>query len=468
MSVYVELAYSTSPTSPTSSVYFAVSPEKITSLIWADGRLMSPLKYKASIKSWVQNGTSLSSVGDIKIANGDGKYDYLLGKVGFVNIVDLDGAGVQAYGKVDRIVADGEKHIIVKLKNPLDELDVPLQTNVFPASEPSEGSGFSPAPTNFYYGMEGQTRPLAFGLCFNIQPFLANRTFNEYHCHDSEVHRIDHVYDDGISVSFTQTTKGFVLASDPSGIIVAEGIMSVGSVPGVRRFDILVPEIMDRISFSNYSSSDCVDINTELNYRYQYYQPAGTNQTARYVLDWLVNSSLCYMYADPDGEIRFGVWDEPKVSADDEIGINQVVGGINIFSDEAPNITSKIGGDRNWYIYNQDEIAFGATDQNKIDFATQWMVVAEGSSTLAYTDNDYVYDSCLQGTSKPSDMADRVTSLYSTRRNFYTFDSTKDASIGDTIELTYPRFGLDSGVNLLVVGREIDFINNTYRLTLWG
>jgi len=464
--IYIKLTYKDSPAGTESDVYFSESPLIISGTA-SKARLMSPLKYKVSVRTWVQNEQTNFGVGDIKLANGDGGLDYLIDKIGSVEIIDYDTSTVIAAGKVDRIVAQGENHLIIKIKSPLADLDVPLQTNVFPASEPSD-SPIIPTPTNTYYGMEGQTRPLALGRCYNIQPFLAHRSFNEYHCHDSEVRRIDYVYDDGISVSFTQTTKGFTLASDPSGTIVAEGIMGKNSGSAVRKFNHFVDEIMGRISFSNYSSTDADDIVTQLNYNYQYYQPAGTNQTALYVLNWLVNSHFGYMYADPDGEIRFGVWDEPKATADDDIDITNVIGGINIFSDEAPNITSKIGGNRNWYVYNQDDIAFGATAQNKIDFAAQWKLVAEGSSTLAYEDSLETFDAITQGDNWPPDIADRLTSLYSTRRNFYTFDSTKDASIGDTIELTYPRFGLESGKNLVCVGREIDFINNTYRLTLWG
>ncbi|KAA3639456.1 MAG: hypothetical protein DWP95_10445 [Proteobacteria bacterium] len=472
MTILVELNYASSVSSPTQSVYFGINSFNVTGSTWADGRLMSPFKHKTSIKSWVQSDTSQTTIGDVKLANGDGELDYLLNKIGFIRVFRWPGSGGLgdeiAYAKVDKIVADGEKHILIKLKNPLDELDVPLQTNVFPASEPSEGSGLSPAPTNYYYGMEGQTRPLALGLCYNIQPFLANRAFNEYQCHDSEVFLVQNVYDNGISVSFTGHTKGFTLATDPNGTVVAKVIGGLNAGTNTQRVQYLIPEVMSRAGFSSYNSTDLTDLDTGYGYRYGYYQPAGTNQTALYVVKWVLDSSLFYMYAEPDGEIRFKAWEKPKITADDEMDVRNVVGGINIFSDEAPNLTLSIGASKNWYVYNQDDIAFGATAQNKIDMAASHLSVWKSSTPIAYDTSKDVYDSLLRPSVDALAVSDRLADIYSVRRNFYAFDSTKDASIGDTIELTYPRFGLETGKNLVVVGREIDFINNTYRLTLWG
>ena len=105
-----------------------------------------------------------------------------------------------------------------------------------------------------------------------------------------------------------------------------------------------------------------------------------------------------------------------------------------------------------------------------MDLAQQWRNVTDGANTLDvfYTSTEKVFDSLIQRGADAQDEIDSITNMYSEKRKFYVFDTTENVEIGETVKLTYPRFGLDSGVNLLCLGKEIDFIENTYRITLWG
>lgn len=461
--IYIAVTYAGSPNVTRT---FSLYPDNT-----GEGRLMSPLKYKASVRTWIQQDRTSATISNIILANADGELDTFVDEE-FIDVQiseDVDGTTTDlAYGLIERVVLNGSKTITIKLKDALKSLDIPVQDSFYPASEPSN----SASDTNTYYGLEGQPRPLLIGTGFSIKPVLLKRSINEYQCHDSDIYLLRDVYDRGVVVLDTPTSNGFVLTNDPDGVIVCDcdGEENTGGTNRIRKIDDIVDYIMGRIGVTNFSTSDLTALDTAKNYSYLYYQDNTTNRTAREILKLWFDSCTGWFYAAEDGEIRFGYLDEPAVTQDVNISKYEVVKGINVFDDTAPNITSKFGGNRNFYVYPSDDIAASATEQNTMDLASQWRLVYDGSSTLDsfYKESGKIMDTYLQGGVYIEDEADHVTSLYSQKRKFYTFDSTVIAEIGQTVNLTYPRYGLDSGVNLLCVGKEIDFINNTYRLTLWG
>lgn len=462
--VYVELDYIASPKDLTRT--FSITPDAT-----GEGRLMRPLKFTTSVRTWIQNESTSSGLSKIIIANSDGYLDTFANET-FTECrikEDIDGSTTTLVtGQIDRVVLNGKKFLEVSLKDATKLLDIPLQTNLFPASETSiTGSG-----TNTYYALEGQPKPVCIGNSVkSIKPVLAKRSNNEYICHDEDIFAIQTVYDNGTSVSNTHYGEGFTLSTDPAGRIVARvrGQETPDNSSRIRDFDDIIDYLLNIRESISYSTTDATAITSAKGYWLHYYQDNTVNRTIREVIQWLCDSFTGWFYADESGDIRFGYLQEPAVSQDVDINQNNVIDGITVFDDLAPNLTTLIGGDRNWFVYNVDDIAAGVSELDRISLSSQWQTVAEGVNTIDsfYTDKGNVHDAIGISTDA-QDEADNVTDLYSQRRKFYSFKSSVDAQIGETVELTYPRFGLDSGVNLLVLGREIDFIDNTYKLTLWG
>ena len=202
--------------SPTQTRTFSVTPDDT-----GEGRLMSPLTYNVSVRTWVQNDSTRSGVADVIICNADGLLDDFVDEV-FIDLTiseDIDGSTTQlAYGLIDRVILNSDKTITVKLKDASKILDIPMQDDLFPASETSDtGSG-----TNTYYALEGQPRPISLGRPKSLKPVLAKRSNNEYHFHDEQAEQVNNVYDNGVIVTDTFYSKGFTLAVDPVGIIVAD------------------------------------------------------------------------------------------------------------------------------------------------------------------------------------------------------------------------------------------------------
>lgn len=463
MNVYVELDYSDGKTQ---TRVFSVKPDDL-----GEGRLMKPLIYSVKVRTWVQNEATSSGISKIMIANHDGYLDDFADYTFIQCRIKRreNGATTTIFtGPVDRAILDGENNLQINVKSAINLLDVKLQDDFFPASETSDtGSG-----TNTYYGLSGQPRPIALGRPKSIRPVLAKRSNNEYHIHEDLVNAINDVYDRGDNVSYTKYTKGLTLDVDPTGVIVADvrGANKVGLTGNARTIDELIEWIFNKMSFSDYSTSDLSGIDTDKGYFYSYYQDNTINRTVFEVFKWLCDSHTGWFYADEQGDIRFGYLDSPAVTADVDITKNDVISKVNRLDDLAPNLTTKMGNDKNWYVYESDEIVSGADAQDQIDLAQQYRNISDGANTIDsfYTDKQEPFDSLLQLDADSQSEIDHVTNLYSSKRYFYHFDTDVDVQIGQTVNMTYPRYGLDTGVNLICLGRQEDLIDNTYRLTLWG
>ena len=440
------------------------------------GRLTGNLKYSIAVKTWVQGEQGNSSLSTIDFVNADGGLDSL-SEEDFTECriyENIDGTRtLLATGEVDKAVLVGEDLFRVTLKGTSKILDIPLQSNVYPASETSESDILV---TNTYYGREDVTRPIAIGTCYSIPPVLSNRSINEYACHDDDFAALGVVYDNGIAVTATKHNSAFVLSANPSGRVVADILGQIDPLAGVpiygnaRSLEDLVRYFLGKVSFTNYSTSDLDAIDADKGVYLNYYQNGENPQTINFILQWLMNSITGYMYNAPDGELRFGTLNVPSVTATTDIIELNVLSDIIVTNDLAKNISSKFGGDRNWYVYNQDDIVVGATAQNQIDLAQQHRSVKDSATAFhsSIISKDKIHDTLLNSGAFIQQEVDLIGTIYSVKRRFYAFDSSVSAEIGETVELTHSRFGLSAGKKLVCVGYDIDFINNTYRIILWG
>ena len=73
-----------------------------------------------------------------------------------------------------------------------------------------------------------QNKPLCFGYCRNITPFLTNPSLLEYHVHDGQIEEVLAVYDQGSLLTLTTdysvdlSTGKITLVSSPTGIVTAD------------------------------------------------------------------------------------------------------------------------------------------------------------------------------------------------------------------------------------------------------
>lgn len=437
----------------------------------SEGRLVGPLTFNAVVRTWLQSARTAVTVSNIKIVNADGALDSLADEtwIDFKIIENVNNVQTTlASGLIERVFLDGERFLNFKILDALKQLDKPIQDSLFPATEPEiDGTG-----TKTLYSLENQPRPLCFGLrSRSIKPTLTQRSNNEYVCHDDDVFSVVAVYDNGVSVGFTQHASGFVLSADPVGRIVADvqGEENAAGTNRIFRFAEIMEYLLTTRESISYNTTDATAIDTAKAYRYSYYQDETTNRSIREVLQWHCDSHTGWFYGDENGVIRFGYLQEPSATADVEIGELDIINEIKINDDTAPNITTLLGAARNWFIYNVDDIAASVTEEFRQQLSNQFRATLEATNTIDefYESTGLIFDTLVRSSDGQTEI-NNVTNLYSTKRKFYEIDSVKLANIGDTVQVTDERFGLSSGVNLLCIGYEIDFITNIYKLYLWG
>jgi len=189
------------------------------------------------------------------------------------------------------------------------------------------------------------------------------------------------------------------------------------------------------------------------------------------ILDWINQSTTGWSYIDSQGDLIFGRLVKPEDQAiTGYLTKDDIIKKLDVFDDEAPNITTKCGGSRNWYIHSENEIAFGASQEVQMDFTQAFREVITSSETLDsfYTDTGIPQDTLLPGINQTTDHINNLVDIYSVKRKFYIFTSSILFKVGDIVNVTHPRFNIDKGKKLLCLGYTEDFINQTYSLILWG
>jgi hypothetical protein len=110
-----------------------------------------------------------------------------------------------------------------------------------------------------------------------------------------------------------------------------------------------------------------------------------------------------------------------------------------------------------------------------LEKATRQSVAEDASVKTAHPlAQEIVYDTVLAGQGYAGPEATRRLNLLKSKRMIYTVVATVDADLLDVIDLgkvgevQYPRFGLDAGKLLRVIGYEPNWQNNELTLRLWG
>lgn len=145
--------------------------------------------------------------------------------------------------------------------------------------------------------------------------------------------------------------------------------------------------------------------------------------------------------------------------------------------DEAPGLSRQMGARRNERVLTDtdlvtDEVEVTLRLRRKLARQHRYIVASGAPLAPGYAHADAAapVDSRLVRRVDAQAEINRICALYTVPRAFWscTAAGRDDIEVGTVITLTYPRFGLDAGVNLYVVNIEEDRLNNTQQLTLWG
>jgi hypothetical protein len=188
--------------------------------------------------------------------------------------------------------------------------------------------------------------------------------------------------------------------------------------------------------------------------------------------------------AKRDGTIGFGRVAEPSQTAALTLDETNIVGRVVPTMDEAKGLTVRVGGRRNHAPHNPDsDFATSVPQSLREELVAEFTVIRRGSPSNSASPVSSAYRhalaadpvaTMLQDANEIQTAANRLATLWRQERSFYKVSANLGAVAADalepgqTVRLVWPRYGLQDGKNLLVVGVRSRFFSRRVDLKLWG
>lgn len=162
---------------------------------------------------------------------------------------------------------------------------------------------------------------------------------------------------------------------------------------------------------------------------------------------------------------------------------HNVVGGVSISDDLAKGLSLRIAGRRNHSVHSDSDLVSVISPALRAELTTEMTCVRTGAPAISAAPVSAAYAQAVGAPAKATllqDAADiqaeanRVATLWRVKRQFYTLtalltaDRADQLEPGNVVRLVWPRYGLQSGKNLLVVGVRTRFFSRRVDLKLWG
>lgn len=306
-------------------------------------------------------GQSGASLGAIEIINEDGALDWLLARdlrnlpltiyVGD-DATALASMTVAASAMVDRPESIGESALRLVIADAGLALRQPVQTNNYASGDQA-----------------GRPQPVLFGLCLSIPALLT-----QYNAvggpalsfHDGTGFSVSAVYDQGAAL--TATTQWVTYNSAPhhgirlnqsmAGRITADAYGPIYASSFLSSYiRSIVPHVLDRVGFTDFSQTALNDLSTELGATYHMGYFADGSVTAAAILDQIADSISGYWYVDRLGQFQIDRLRLPSGSPVLDITEVELKGEVSITLDVAPGLTTTVCSGRNWHVHGPSELA---------------------------------------------------------------------------------------------------------------
>lgn len=436
-------------------------------------------------------------VGSIEFLNGDGALD------DFPTDKAVDGRTVKvllgpeggAYNEFNTIAyVLGRSWVPEALTTTLT-----LRPRSFPLEQPFQNALYSGAG-----GAEGGTeledkpKPQLFGEASNITPVLIDPTNLIYQFTSRSGQAVDAVYDQGLALTGSGTDVSgysnlvsqsvasgefataldvglFKLGTSPSGQITcdAKGDADGGYVNTIN-------DIAQRIltDFGGINSSDIDGASFDgLNQTSDVmgiYIGSDERPSTQAIMNRLIGGVAGFWGAARNGNIRAGELIDPSgetpVLELDEFDI------LRLEPEESPlpRWRQRVAYNRNWTVQRSD-LAGSVTDSRRQFLSDEFRFAAAADTSIRIRHTRAVDPSPILSffatESAAQSLADRLLPLYKADRQVLTATVKRlsyQLDLGEVVKVTWPRLGLSSGKNFIVVGIREDGDRNEGILRLWG
>ncbi len=237
-------------------------------------------------------------------------------------------------------------------------------------------------------------------------------------------------------------------------------------------------EVRGQLPASSWSQASAAAIDTASGYLglgFHTTEPV----TVRQALDAILDSYTASVFPS-----RAGVLQVARLIAPEDATPDGALDAADMLSpplprwDAAPGLTRQLGARRNERILTDsdlvtDEVAVTLRLRRKLSRQHRFVLTYGGPLAAGYEHADTAPPIGTRLVKAVDGQAEivRVGEIYATARAFYgpvKVASRNDIELGDVLTVTYPRWGLDAGRPLLVVGIRESLLGDTREITLWG
>ncbi|MBP9100577.1 MAG: hypothetical protein KBF68_04205 [Nitrosomonas sp.] len=410
------------------------------------------------IESLSLDDNSSLSYGDIEIANGNGEYDDWLNHIWTNRAINCYLGDVRwaradyrprMSGITEQLGSSARNTLNLVIRGKLQRLNTVVTEKKIGGTTNNKDELVS----------------LLFGECFNVSPRLTNPATLEHQIHDGVMERNIEPRDLGVPVaaSTNLSTGKFTLSASPAGQITcsAQGDKYGGVYHNT------VSKIVQRL-VTGYGQSDSRFTTDDLDTANLAAFDAANPQNVGHYLNSRENLlSLCNYFAQSVGaqlvETRLGKVQLIKIqlpapgtpfAVDEDL----IVKGTLAIEKVLPVRASiKLGYARNFTV--QENLQTGIPAAHKDLYAKEWRTVGAENATVKsvykLSAEPVQRDTALIKESDAQAEANRELALWSVPRKIVAFTGKAplfEAYLGQGATITYPRFGMDSGVSGMIIG----------------
>ena len=458
---------------------------------------------------------SNNSFGSISLINSDGELDgivdrswegsELMIKVGGSYNVGLKGESKIPFWDFFEVVKASvssikwdQDRIIIEISDKGDKL---VSKNIQPVLY--EGGG----PLEGGDGLKGKPIPLCFGEVQNISPVLIDEVNLIYQIHDGSIEHVYDVRDSGVSLSFnrdvldilsedvslgdgeynTDLSKGYIrLNSPPEGGVTTDvkGYNLGGYVYSAGNIMILIATKYLGLDLDRDIHVDSIQ-NADEDRSMGFYTGISPVQVST-IFNQLVKGINSFWCFSKVGQLCAEKYYAPENENSEKNITSSGVSDAGLQREVAlpPVWRCIVRHSKSWSIQSDKNLA-ASIRESKIDenlrkislYGEEYrQVISEDYSILKKYPNarEITVDTLLTGLNSESNAqieADDRLARDKVDRGTYRIilvDTILEYELGNVVSMSFPRYGLDSGKNFLVIGFKEDSSSNTTEVTLYG
>lgn len=465
---------------------FVTAPGDVPANTYFDPRLLAALNFQRQLFADGQlSGRSVPGAGTLQLNNADGALDPMTAKA-------FDGRRVRvliggedfAYTQFETIfdgTADGiefdDVTVTVRLRDLQSLFESGIERGIYGGTGGLDGRS----------GLKDREKPLSFGRVYHVPAVLVDPATLTYQVHDGAIEDVDVVYDAGLAL----TKVGGAPSAGQFSVDAAAGTFRLGaSAAGTVTADVrgdkaggvyveTVAGLIERLVTTRSSAQDPLAIDTAgfAAFATTHDDRVGVwireGKTLGEVLDALADSVGAHYGFGRDGRMTIGRVEEPTDAAVAVFDAFHVL-DLERLAVARPVWRQSVEYRRYWQPLDAASVAGAVDEEARADLTLPVRIEAVSDPAVRLRhplSEDSVATTLLTEASSAAGEAMRLLSVFGPGRVAFRVLLKTQAfalELGQTVTLAYPRHGLESGRNLVIVGMVEDSAVNEITLDLWG